>query len=141
MPSAGASVYLQNKILDHAMGKTAFTMPSSVYLALIVTNAPTASMTGSTITEPAGGNGYARIVIPGASLTAAASGLSTNGTTITFASATNAGWGTIIGFAICDALTTGNMLFYGLLTNKTILAGDTASLTGGAPGHLQVTAA
>jgi hypothetical protein len=138
--AAGASVYLQNKILDHCMGKAAYTMPATVYLALIVTTLPTASMTGSTITEPAGGNGYARIQISASALTSAASGLSTNGTTITFASATNAGWGTIIGFAICDALTLGNMLFYGTLTNKTILAGDTASLNGGAPGDLQITA-
>lgn len=114
---ASKSDYLENKILDHALGKTSFTMPSSVYLALC-TVVPTDASTGSTITE-ANYTGYARKAVAGGDLNAAAAGVSTNSAAITFAACT-VGTSTVIGFALCDALTGGNILYWGTTTSKVI---------------------
>src|SRR5260221_6706225 len=105
---ASKSDYLENKVLDHCLGKTAFTMPATVYLALC-TVVPSDASTGTTITE-ATYTGYARKQIAASDLNAAASGSSSNANAITFAACT-AGTSTIVGFAICDALTLGNILY------------------------------
>jgi hypothetical protein len=58
------------------------------------------------------------------------SGLTSNHTTITFPTAT-ASWGTVTGVAICDALTNGNILFFGALAaNKTVGTSDVFQFTG-----------
>lgn len=121
---ASKSDYLENKILDHALGKTAFTMPTTVAMAL-TTVTPTDAMTGATITE-ATYTGYARKVIAASDLNAAASGTTTNANAITFAACT-AGSSTIIGFAICDSSTTGagNVLYWGTTTSKVIDTSNT----------------
>lgn len=121
---ASKSDYLENKILDHCLGKTAFTMPATVAMALC-TAVPTDASTGATITE-ATYTGYARKTIAGTDLNAAASGTSTNANAITFAACT-AGASTIIGFAICDSATTGagNVLYWGTVTSKVIDTSNT----------------
>lgn len=111
------SDYLEGKVLEHYMGKTAFTMPTAIYMALC-TVTPTDASTGSTLTE-ANYTGYARKQILATGLNAAAAGTMTNSTDIVFANAT-AGTSTIIGFAICDALTAGNVLVWGTTTSKVI---------------------
>lgn len=116
------SDYLENKDLDHNLGKTSFTMPASVYLALC-TVAPTDSSTGSTITE-ATYTGYARKQVLAASLNAASGGSSTNSADIVFADCT-AGSSTIVGWSLCDASTAGNSLYWGTVTSKTIDTSDT----------------
>jgi hypothetical protein len=119
---ASKSDYLENKILDHVLSITSFTMPANVYLALC-TAVPTDASTGSTITE-ANYTGYARKEILVTDLNAAASGVITNLLAIAFAACT-AGASTIIGFAICDASTAGNVLYWGTTTSKVIDTSNT----------------
>lgn len=117
---AGFSDYLEKKVLDHIVGKTSFTMPASVYLAL-VTVAITDADTGSTITE-ASYTGYARKALTPSSDFNAASGTtaaSTNAAQIQFATCTG-GSSTVIGWALVDASSAGNVLAYGTCTSVTI---------------------
>lgn len=116
---ASFSDYLENKVLDHALGKASFTMPTTVALALC-TVVPTDASTGATITE-ATYTGYARKVIAAADLNSAASGQTTNANAITF-NACTAGSSTIIGWAILDNSTTGagNVLCWGTCTSTVI---------------------
>jgi len=129
-----ASTYLANKLIDHQLGKTSFTMPTA-YVALSSTT-PTAG--GTNVTEPSGGS-YARKVTAGADWNAAASGATTNANALTFTAA-SADWvaGANLTYAVLyDASTSGNMLAYGALTTaKSVLNGDTASF---AAGQISVT--
>lgn len=120
-----ASNYLENEMLDHTLGTGSYTMPT-VYVALHTAN-PDEDASGA---EVAGGS-YARQT---AAFDVAASGSSSNTADVTFSAMPAA---TVTHFAIWDALTTGNMLVYGVLdASKTTGSGD--SLTFGA-GNLTVT--
>lgn len=128
------SDYAENKVLDHIVGKTSFSMPASVYVALC-TAAPTDASTGSTITEPSGG-AYARKLTAGADWNAAAAGAIANANALAFAQATG-DWGTITHFVLVDAASNGNVLAWGALSvSKAITTGDTASF---AAGDLDIT--
>jgi len=123
------ALYAENKVLDHVVGKASFTMPT-VYLALFTVTPTHEDGTGGT--EASLGN-YARKVTAAANWAAAASGAIENAQDISFAECSGAGWGTINAFAGYDALTGGNMLFWGALgTPKTIGIGDTAKFAAGA---------
>jgi len=116
------SNYLENKLLDHALGTASYTMPT-VYLALY-TSDPTDADTG---TEVSGG-GYARQAV---SFNAASGGSASNSSDITFPQAT-ADWGTITHIGLRDASTGGNLLWYGALdVAKTINNGDTFEISAG----------
>lgn len=128
------SDYAENKLIDHLMGKTSFTMPSTVYAALCTTT-PTDASTGSTIVE-ATYTGYARKQIAGADLNAAAAGVMTNLNAIVFAACT-AGTSTVVGVAICDALTVGNMLAWSDVTSHVIDTSNTPATI--AAGALSIT--
>jgi hypothetical protein len=120
------SDYLENKILDHIVGKTSYTMPTA-YVALSTADPLD---TGAGLAEPSGG-AYARVATAGGDWNAAASGAIDNANAITFPTAT-ASWGTISHFAIMDAATSGNMLAHGALTaSKVIGNGDTATFAAG----------
>lgn len=136
---AALSDYLENKILDHVLRATAFTAPATVYVGLL-TAAPSDTGGG---TEVSGGS-YARVAVT--SGTAAwnntqgnTTGASTgtdgtveNAATITFPTP-SAGWGTVTHFAVYDAASAGNLLFYAALTtSKTINSGDAVSFAAGA---------
>ncbi len=125
--------YTEKKLLDHALGKAAYTMPPTVYLALF-TASPTD--TGSTAAEVTGA-GYARQAITATmSATNATTGVSANASAIIFPTAT-ADWGTISHLAIMDAATGGNMLFQApAATAREILSGDVYQI---AAGQLTVT--
>ena len=101
--------YLENKLLAHTFSNTAYTSPSTVYVALY-TVAPTDSTTGTEVT----GGGYVR---QSASFT-------TNASAIEWPTAT-ADYGTVVAVAVLDASSSGNMLAFAALdTNKTISTGD-----------------
>lgn len=138
--SGSLSDYAELKFLEHVVGKTSFTMPATVAVALCTT-LPTDASTGATIAEVTNANSYARKTTAGTDWNSAAAGAISNVNAITFVTATGAGWGSIVGFAVCDSATwgAGNVLFWGSITSKTINAGDTASFAGGAPGDLQIT--
>ena len=110
------SDYAENKVLDHIVGKTSFTMPTA-YIGLKTAD-PGDDNSGGT--EPtAGTGGYARITTSGADWDAAASGATANATTLAFATST-AAWSTgateVTHFIIMDAVTGGNLLAHGTLT-------------------------
>ena len=118
--------YTENKVLDHIVGKTSFTMPTC-HVALSTAD-PTDD--GSGIAEPSGG-AYARVATAGADWNAASGGAIANANAITFPEA-SASWGTITHFVLFDALTGGNMLGHGALgTSKAVGVGDTARFPAG----------
>jgi hypothetical protein len=113
--------YLENKLIDHFLGTTSYTMPADVYVALF-TVAPSDAAGGTEVT----GGSYARKI---ATFTAASSGATSNDSNIDFTGMPAA---TTVAIGIFDALTTGNMLLYGTLTtNKTTDAGDTLRIATG----------
>ena len=123
------SNYLELKFLDLAWGAVAFTAPVTVYAALY-TAAPSDSGGG---TEATGG-AYARVAITNNATNwpAAASGAKSNGTVITFPTAT-ANWGTVTHFGVFDAATAGNLLNWGALTtSQAVNTGATPSFAAGA---------
>lgn len=119
MELSGKSDYLENKDLDHNLGKTSFTMISTLGLALC-TVVPTDSSTGATITE-ASYTGYARKKIEAATLNAAASGSTASNAAYEFANCT-AGSATVIGWAALDGTTigAGNIHYWGTATSTVI---------------------
>lgn len=106
------SNYLAHQWLAHVFGygDRSFTVPTNRYMGLSSTNP---GNDGSGISEPASGDGYARILHN--AWDAASAGVTENTGTITFNQATGA-WGTIPYGFISDALTAGNLLFYGILS-------------------------
>lgn len=110
-----ASDYLENKLADHITGKTSYTKPTNVFIALC-TAAVADNDTGTTITEAAYG-AYARQSTAGADWNAASGGTSDNANAITFPEATS-GSETETDVAACDALTAGNLLWFDVLTTS-----------------------
>lgn len=120
------SNYLEDKLLDHFLGTTTYTKPTTAYLALY-TVAPTDSTSG---TEVAGGS-YARQVV---TFSAASGGATSNDSNVDFSGMPAC---TVVAVAVLDALTSGNILVYGPLTaNKTVDAGDILRI---ATGDLDIT--
>lgn len=115
------SNYAENKLLDHVLGTTTFTKPATAYLALY-TVAPTDSTSGTEVT----GGSYARQVV---TFSAASSGTTSNTGNVDF---TNMPTCTVVAVAVCDALTSGNILVYGTLNaNKVVSSGDTLRVPAG----------
>jgi hypothetical protein len=117
---AGFGDAVEKKILDHLTGKTAYTSPGPLYLAL-TTVAVAESDTGGTITE-ANYTGYARKQIPAADMTAAAGAASEthNSVTETFANCT-AGSSTVIGWALMSSSSgAGDVVMFGTCTSTVI---------------------
>jgi len=123
------ALYAENKILEHVVGKTSFTMPATVYVALF-TVAPTGE-DGTGGTEASAGN-YVRKSTAGSDWGAAANGAITNAEDITFVEAATTNWGTMNGFALFDAESGGNMIAWGDITvPKAINIGDAARFEAG----------
>jgi hypothetical protein len=122
---ASKSDYLENKVLDHMLGKTGLTFASGACYIALCTVVPTDASTGATITE-ANYTTYARKQVAAADWNAAASGQSTNSALQTMAACT-AGSSTIIGLALLDAGTigAGNILYWTTVTSKTIDTSNT----------------
>lgn len=116
--------YLENALLDHVLRNTAFTSPATVYVGLY-TVAPTDVGAGTEVT----GGSYAR---QATTFGVAASGSTSNTGTVAFPTAT-APWGTVVAMGIFDAVSAGNLLYYGnLAVSKIVGNGDTISFAGGA---------
>lgn len=117
-----ATDYLENKLIDHSLGTTAYTKPTSVYVSLY-TVAPSDSTAGTEVT----GGSYARQI---ATFAAAAAGATTNNTVIDF---TNMPAATVVAIGIADAVSAGNLLYWSTLTtSRTTVAGDTIRINSGA---------
>ena len=127
------SDFLENKLVDHLLRNTAYTMPTGIYVGLY-TATPSDAGGGTEVT----GGSYARVQV-GPSTTAwnatqggtsgassGTGGQTANATDITFPAPT-ANWGVVTHFGIFDAASSGNLLMWAALTaNKTINAGDAA---------------
>lgn len=110
------TTYFDDAVLNAALLATPYTSPSNVYVALY-TSSPTVGGGG---TEVSGG-GYARQL---ATFTTPLSGSTSNSADITFPIASSA-WGTVVAFAILDAVSLGNMLYFGSLTaSRTVQQND-----------------
>lgn len=122
---SAASDYLENKVLDHVIGGTAYTAPATVYVGLWTADD---GLESGTLTSEVSGGSYARQSI---TFAAASGGSSSSNATVTFPTAT-ANWGTITHVALMDASTAGNVLFHGAVTtSKTIESGDTFQISAG----------
>ena len=115
--------YLEDELLDHVFGASAYSAPATVYIALSTTE-PTDA--GGNVTEPSGGN-YARCAVTNDkdSWTDSSGGALSNEAAFEFNTASG-DWGTIAYFVIYDALTSGNALAWGAITTpKAVGTGDT----------------
>lgn len=137
---AAMTDYLENKLIDHLFRGTAFAAPAALFVGLL-TAGPTDGSAGTEVT----GGSYARVSYTpnatnwantqasGTTASTGTGGTTSNTGAITFPAPT-ATWGTITHFAIYDASTAGNMLWWGALAqSKTVNNGDAApSFQGGA---------
>jgi hypothetical protein len=128
------SDYLENKLVDHIFRGRTYTAPTTIFIGLF-TVAPSDSGGGTEVT----GGSYARVqhgpsdttweATQGGTPAAASSGTggaTQNAGTITFPVPTG-NWGQVVAIGIFDAVTGGNLLFYGTLTNpKNVNTGDPA---------------
>jgi hypothetical protein len=127
---AEMSNYLENALINATLRNTAYTSPTTVYLALYTTD-PTDADSGTEVS----GNAYARQSI---TFDAPSNGVSTNSAAIEFPQATGS-WGTVAYVGIRDASTAGNLLYHTPLdASKTIATGDVFRV---AVGSLSVTLA
>lgn len=130
--------YLEDKVLEHVFGGSAYTAPSTLYVGLF-TSAGSDSAAGTELS----GSGYARqsaaFTVSGTSPTTAASSAN-----VEFPEAT-ASWGTVTHAGIFDASSGGNMLAHAQLTDpadfttalpKTVGTGDILRISS---GNLKVT--
>ena len=123
---AGFTNYLEDKVMNHLFGGTAYTAPTTWYCGLLIA-APTESTSG---TEVSGG-GYARQAISW-TLTGTGQAQAASSAALTFPVASTS-WGTVTHAGIYDAAGAGaNLVAFETLTEadfttsnpKTISAGD-----------------
>lgn len=125
---AAMSDFLENALINATLRNTTYTSPADVYVGLFTSN-PTDDGSG---TEVSGGS-YAREI---ATFAAPTNGASSTNADVQFTQATD-NWGTVTHFGIFDALTSGNLLYHGVLTSsKNIETGDVFKI---ATGNLTVT--
>jgi hypothetical protein len=131
------SDHLSRKVLDHVLGGTAYAPPQTLYVGLW-TKLLRPGDSGLTVGEVTGG-GYARAAVPNTpqSFTPTAGEAKANAAAVAFPVASS-DWGRVVAFAILDAPTGGNILFYGELASaKDIRTGQTTRF---APNALVVRA-
>lgn len=118
--------YLANKLLDHLLKTATYTAETNLYVCLSTAN-PTDDDSG--LAEPVLAN-YARVVCN--TWDAASGGASENTNIIQF-NISSGSWGTITHFALKNAATLGDLLFYGELTaSKAVGSGDGPRFIAGA---------
>jgi len=114
--------YLEDKILDHIFGDTAYVAPTTLYIGVSTTHV---TELGLGITEPTDAV-YARIAITNntTNFLDAVLGEKKNATFQEYEVATES-WGEILDYFISDAASGGNILVYGPLSvSKTISIND-----------------
>ena len=116
------SDYLETKVLDHVFAGTAYTAPTTLYVALF-TAAPSDSGGG---TEVSGG-AYARQTIAFTT----SGDTTSNNAAVEFPTAT-ANYGTVTHVGVYDASSAGNLMAWAALTSsKTIETGDVFRIPSG----------
>ena len=120
------SDYLERKLLDHALARTAYTKPSSVYISLHTAN-PTDANTGGT--EVTGGSYARKVMTFSAAATVTSVTSAANVTDIVWVALPST---TVTHVGIYDALTGGNLLYFAPLSaSKVIASGDGYTISTG----------
>tara|TARA_R100000773_G_C4221358_1_gene120551 strand:+ start:9868 stop:10260 length:393 start_codon:yes stop_codon:yes gene_type:complete len=115
---AGFSDYLEDKVLKHVFAGSAYTAPSTLYVALY-TVAPTDTGGGTEVSGGAYARQTAAFSVSGTDPTTAS-----NSAAIEYPTAT-ANYGTVVAVGIFDASTSGNLMAYANLTSsKVVSTGD-----------------
>ncbi|MBE2178871.1 MAG: hypothetical protein IAE97_00160 [Chthoniobacterales bacterium] len=130
------SSHLENAIANLILGSAAYSVPGTLHFALFTTT-PNEAGTGGTEVSTSG-TAYARVAVTNntTNFPTTSNGTKSNGTAFTFPTAT-ASWGTVVGWGIYDASSSGNLLFFGnLTTSRSIASGDTARF---ATGDISIT--
>ena len=130
---SGFSNDVENALLDFVTGGSAPSYPDPTYLALTVA-AVADSDDGTTIIEPSY-TGYARLAVAASDWNAAAGGSKSNLTELVFPDCT-AGSSTIVGWALLDADTAGNVIISGSCASTLISTTQTPPTV--APGALSL---
>lgn len=130
--TAGFGQYFENAILNWHRGTTFPTCPANLYFALFTT--PPVNGTDASAVECSGTSYVRKSMTCNSTNIAAPSGaapaLAASGANIVFATP-GGSWGTVTGWAIYDASTSGNLLDYGAFTGIAVGTGDTVEfLTG-----------
>jgi hypothetical protein len=114
--------YLENKILDHVLRNTLYTQPATVYSALF-TVIPSDSTAGTEVTNAT--SGYTRVATTFCTAGLTVAGQSTNTGAVTYTTAAAAY--TVVGWALMDAITAGNALYWATVTTLAIAINDQAT--------------
>lgn len=125
----GKSNYLENKILSLILGRTSYTPPAAIFVALF-TASPDDSGGGAEVS----GSGYSRkqITNNASEWDSSTDGERSNVNIVSFGTVGTGGWGTIVAFALMDNNFGGNMLYWGSLeTPYETQDGDTVSFPSG----------
>ena len=140
---AGFTTYYATQLVNNLFrtapstpgGWTNITRPATIYVALFTTAPTDAYTSGSPTGVECSGGSYARVAVTQAD--AQWSGMTgtplafDNTNAITFAQA-SASWGDVLAFGIFDAVTTGNLLWWGTVSpTRTVSSGATASFAAG----------
>lgn len=122
--------FMENALLNHVFGNTAYTAPATLYVALF-TAAPS-DAGGGTEVSTANWTNYARAAVTNntTNFPAASAGSKSNGTSISFGTAATTGNIAVTHFAIFDAASAGNMLRWGTCS-ATVANGNTVSIAAG----------
>lgn len=128
---AGKADFLENKVLNHIIGRSStYTPPATLDIALYTV---TPGDTGGGTEVSATGTAYARKNVPNDSATWGAdttTGSKANAIAIRFAEATGS-WGTVVAFALFEP-GGNNMLYWGAISpTKTINTGITPEFAAG----------
>ena len=126
------SNYLEDKMNDHVLGGPDYTRPATVYFAFF-TAAPGDGTPGTEVNNAVWTN-YARVAVTNnnTNFPASSGGVKSNGTTVSFGVASITGTPPIIvGFAIMDASTSGNMLYWSSFTGQTVNNGSPVAIDNG----------
>ncbi len=126
--ASGKTNYHISKLLNLIFNAASFTYPTPLYFALWTTTL-TAASTGSSGTEAAY-TSYARVAMTANTTnfpTSTSGAAIQNAVAITWPASTG-GSATCTFIAICDASTSGNMLYFGSITSTAISSGDTPQI-------------
>lgn len=137
LPGRGMSDDLEVRLYDHLLRGIPYTPPATLYLALLTGNAGLEQNDPAYYGTELSGGGYARLAVGGATGRTFGAYPDHNGPGVNaqdwdFAPATS-DWSEATHFALMDAATAGNVLFWGELEDDTtILSGQTFRIEAGA---------
>ena len=130
--TSGFGAYMEDAILAWFQGTTFPAVPANQYFALFTT-APINATDGAAV-EVSGTSYVRKSIAPSSSLWANASGAapatSASAENIVFATP-GGSWGTVVGWGIYDASTSGHLLAYGAFTGVAVGTGDTVEFLNG----------